>query len=78
MDGLKTEKDTREVGTDLAGLRPLLTTREAAEILRRAPQTLRTWAMRDDGPIRPVRTKPNAPLLWRRADIEALMADSVH
>jgi hypothetical protein len=51
----------------------LLTTREAAELLRRSPQTLRVWAMKESGPIFPVRTRPNAPLLWRRTDIEALI-----
>lgn len=73
MEDLKMDRDDKEGRVLLEGVRPLLTTREAAELLRRAPQTLRIWAMRDDGPIRPVRTKPNAPLLWRRADIEALM-----
>jgi hypothetical protein len=53
--------------------RLLLTTREAADLLRRSPQTLRVWAMNENGPITPVRTRPNAPLLWRLADIEALI-----
>ncbi|MCP4678139.1 MAG: helix-turn-helix domain-containing protein [Deltaproteobacteria bacterium] len=58
---------------------PLLTTKEAAELLRRAPHTLRVWAMRDTGPISPIRTRPNAPLLWRRSDIEALIkGETVH
>lgn len=51
----------------------LLTTTEAATFLRRSTQTLRCWAMRDSGPIRPVRTRPGAPLLWRRSDIEAFI-----
>lgn len=35
--------------------RPMLTTAEAAYYLNRQPQTLRIWACKDGGPIRPVR-----------------------
>ena len=35
--------------------RTLLSTKEAAAHLLRAPQTLRVWACRENGPIRPVR-----------------------
>lgn len=36
-------------------VRPMLTTAEAAFYLNRKPQTLRIWACKDEGPIRPVR-----------------------
>jgi hypothetical protein len=36
-------------------VRPMLTTAEAAFSHNRKPQTLRIWACRDEGPIRPVR-----------------------
>lgn len=36
-------------------VRPMLTTAEAAFYLNRQPQTLRIWACKDEGPIRPVR-----------------------
>ena len=52
----------------------LLTTKEAAAVLRRSAQTLRVWSMNDSGPIRPVRTRPRAPLLWRFQDIQQLIS----
>jgi hypothetical protein len=36
-------------------VRPMLTTAEAAYYLNRRPQTLRVWACKETGPIRPVR-----------------------
>jgi hypothetical protein len=36
-------------------VRPMLTTAEAAHYLNRKPQTLRIWACKEEGPIRPVR-----------------------
>jgi len=54
----------------------MLTTKETANVLRRSEQTLRVWAMRDNGPLRPVRTRKGAPLLWRRSDIERLISGS--
>ena len=51
--------------------RPNLKTEEAAYYLNRAPQTLRTWAMRDGtGPIRPRRI--GGLLAWNTAEIKAL------
>ena len=51
----------------------MLTTREAAEILRRKKNTLRLWAAKGNGPIQPVRLKPGGLLLWRKADILKLI-----
>jgi len=51
--------------------RPNLKTEEAAFYLNRAPQTLRTWAMRDGtGPIRPRRI--GGLLAWPTAEIKTL------
>jgi hypothetical protein len=48
-------------------VRPMLTTAEAAFYLNRRPQTLRVWACREDGPIRPVRL--HGRLGWPLAEI---------
>lgn len=48
-------------------VRPMLTTAEAAFYFNRRPQTLRVWARREDGPIRPVRL--HGRLGWPLADI---------
>lgn len=52
-----------------------LTTQEAADALGRAPQTLRKWACLENGPIRPIRV--NRRLAWRRADVEALLQQTL-
>ncbi len=52
-------------------LRAALTTKEAAIQLNRAQQTLRLWACRDDGPIRPLRI--NGRLAWPTAEIRRLL-----
>lgn len=46
-------------------------TSEAAAHLLRRPQTLRGWAMREDGPIRPVRV--GVRLMWPVAAIKAVL-----
>lgn len=48
-------------------VRPMLTTTEAAFYLNRRPQTLRVWACREDGPIRPIRL--HGRLGWPLAEI---------
>ena len=55
--------------------RPILTTGEAAVYLNRKPQTLRCWAMREDGLLRPVRI--NGRLGWKVSDIRALIGGEV-
>lgn len=55
--------------------RPSLTTEEAAYYLNRQPQTLRSWACLESGPIRPVRI--NGRLAWPVADIRALLEGGV-
>ena len=51
--------------------RTALSTKEAAYHLNRAEQTLRLWAMREDGPIRPMRV--NGRLAWPVAEIKRLL-----
>lgn len=46
-------------------------TEEAAAHLLRKPQTLRGWAMREDGPIRPVRV--GVRLMWPVAAIKSVL-----
>lgn len=51
--------------------RAALPTPEAAQHLNRAQQTLRIWAMRENGPITPLRI--NGRLAWRVADLRSLL-----
>ena len=51
--------------------RSALPTTEAAFHLNRAQQTLRAWACRENGPIRPVRI--NGRLAWPVASIRAVL-----
>lgn len=48
-----------------------LPTPEAAFHLNRAQQTLRLWAMRENGPIRPIRV--NGRLAWPVADLRRIL-----
>lgn len=43
----------------------------AAAHLDRKPQTLRTWACKENGPIRPIRI--SGRLAWRVADLRAFL-----
>lgn len=51
--------------------RAALPTREAAYHLNRAEQTLRLWAMRNDGPVKCLRV--NGRLQWPIDQIKAVM-----
>ena len=51
--------------------RATLPTPEAAFHLNRAHQTLRLWAMRQDGPVRPLRI--NGRLAWPVADLRRVL-----
>lgn len=48
-----------------------LTTQEAAYHLNRAQQTLRLWAMRENGPLRPIRV--NGRLAWPVAELRRIL-----
>ncbi len=51
--------------------RAALPTPEAAFHLNRAQQTLRLWAMRDDGPLRPMRI--NGRLAWPVSELRRVL-----
>lgn len=51
--------------------RSALPTPEAARHLNRAPQTLRLWAMNENGPLRPLRV--HGRLAWPVADLCRLL-----
>ena len=48
-----------------------LPTNEAAFHLNRAQQTMRLWAMREDGPLRPMRI--NGRLAWSVAELKRVL-----
>ena len=50
----------------------VISTKEAAALLNRRPQTLRIWSCHETGPIRPIRV--NGRLAWRVSDIAALLS----
>ncbi|CAG4892244.1 helix-turn-helix domain-containing protein [Paraburkholderia saeva] len=49
----------------------MLTTAEAASLIRHSPKTLYQWACYQTGPVRPV--KVQRKLLWRLSDLQALL-----
>jgi hypothetical protein len=51
---------------------PTVPTDAAAHYLNRRPQTLRSWACLENGPLRPVRI--NGRLAWSVAEIETLLS----
>ena len=51
--------------------RPTVPTEQAAYYLARKPQTLRAWASRENGPIRPLRV--HGRLGWPVASIKSLL-----
>jgi hypothetical protein len=55
--------------------RSAITTEEAAYYLNRKPQTLRVWAMREDGLIRPIRIRGR--LAWPVKEIKKLLGVEV-
>ena len=52
----------------------VLTTKQAASLINRQPQTLRRWACQKQGPIQPLRI--NGRLAWRADDVAALLQAS--
>lgn len=51
--------------------RPAVDTAAAAHYLNRRPQTLREWACREHGPVRPIRV--NGRLAWPVADLRRVL-----
>lgn len=56
---------------NIESLPKILSTKDAAEVLNRRPQTLRKWACLGTGPIRPVRI--NGRMGWRVEDLRRLI-----
>ena len=54
---------------------PNVTTEQAGFYLNRRPQTMRIWACRENGPIRPIRI--NGRLAWPVADIRRVVGGEV-
>jgi len=51
--------------------KPILTTGEAAYYLNRQPQTLREWACRKSGPLRPIHV--NGRLGWPTEQVKCIL-----
>ena len=51
--------------------RPTVPTEQAAYYLDRRPQTLRGWACKEDGPVRPIRI--NGRLAWPVAGLRLVL-----
>ena len=50
---------------------PTVSTEQAGYYLNRRPQTMRVWACREDGPIRPIRI--NGRLAWKVSDLKKVL-----
>ena len=68
-------KETLALRKALFGDKLLVTTNDAAPVIGRAPSTMRKWAMRGDGPIRPVRA--DGGLLWRVSDLMKMAGEEL-
>lgn len=55
-----------------SSLPEVLPTSEAAFFINRKPQTLRSWACLENGPIRPIRI--NGRLAWKVSDLQKLLS----
>ena len=64
---------TNQPVTNLPSHLRMLTTEEAAAILRKTPNCLRIWHMNQSGPIKAVQTARGSRLLWRLSDIERFL-----
>jgi len=64
-------KPSKEFGALSTESRTAVDTETAAFHLNRAQQTLRIWACRENGPLRPIRI--NGRLAWAVADIKRLL-----
>ncbi len=59
--------------TQNATLPEVLSTKDAAPLINRKPQTLYRWACLEDGPIRPLRI--NGRLAWLVSDLKKLLTE---
>jgi hypothetical protein len=67
---MKTKTEQQFLPLELE-IRPTVDTATCAFYLRKAQQTLRIYACRENGPLRPIRV--GAHLHWRTADIRRLL-----
>ena len=65
--------EATNVNSNLPSHLRMLTTEEAAAILRKTPNCLRIWNMNQSGPIKAVQTARGSRLLWRLSDIEQFL-----
>jgi hypothetical protein len=56
--------------------RPTVDTAAAAHYLHAAPQTMRIWACKETGPIRPLRILGSSKLHWPTAEIKRVLGVS--
>lgn len=73
LDFMRSTTATSNALSWMVPYKPTLTTKEAAHLLNRAPQTLRVWATYENGPVRPQRV--NGRLLWATEEIVKLLKD---
>ena len=78
MQAIQHSADTRRAATEPQQFpplelvnRPTVPTEQAAYYLNRRPQTMRVWACREDGPIRPIRI--NGRLAWPVAELRRVL-----
>ena len=78
MQATQHSADTRRAATEPQQFpplelvnRPTVPTEQAAHYLLRRPQTLRIWACREDGPIRPIRI--NGRLAWPVSELRRVL-----
>ena len=71
LDIVNLSKRISAVPAETTPNRLVLTTKEAAHLLNRAPQTLRVWATYENGPIQPQRVRGR--LLWSTEDVMKLI-----
>ena len=78
MQAIQHSADTRRAATEPQQFpplelvnRPTVPTDQAAHYLNRRPQTLRTWACLENGPLRPHRVMGR--LAWSVAEIRAVL-----
>lgn len=73
-DTRRAESETRQFPKLEMVNRPTVPTEQAAHYLNRRPQTLRVWACRENGPIRPIRI--NGRLAWPVHELLGLLGVS--
>jgi hypothetical protein len=73
LESLQMPTDTQQFTPLELETRPTVDTAAAAHYLHLAPQTMRIFACRETGPIRPRRLPGSSKLHWATADIRRLL-----